>query len=147
MIKTTTQKDITDLGIKVRAIMGVPEKLLPDEIIASPVFISKSKKYITSYLKDYDIDSLDKNMINIAQIYYICYLLCPGMFARVPKQMENTSTKTILQSMDWNEIASDMISKCNDMLDDIISEIDDSISFGTSFAVLTDASEYPNTTV
>ena len=61
--------------------------------------------------------------------------------------MENTSTKTILQSIDWNNIASDMLEKCNDILEDLIEEIDETVDFGTSFAVLTEASEYPNTTV
>lgn len=147
MIENTNQQNFQDLGTKVRAIMGVPETLLPDEVIASPIFLEKSKKYIQVYLKDYPDKDFEENLLEIAQIYYICYLLCPGMFSRLPKQMENTSTKTILQSMDWNNIASDMLEKCNDILEDLIEEIDETVDFGTSFAVLTEASEYPNTTV
>lgn len=147
MIKETNQTIIKDLGIKVRAIMGVPEVLLPNEVIASPIFINKSEKYVENYLKEYKNNNFDDDTLTIAQIYYICYLLCPGMYSRLPKQMENTSTKTILQSMDWLALASDMLEKCNDILEDLIEEIDDTASFGASFAVLTDASEYPNTTI
>ena len=75
MIKETNQTIIKDLGIKVRAIMGVPEVLLPDEVIASPIFINKSEKYVENYLKEYKDSKFDDNTLTIAQIYYICYLL------------------------------------------------------------------------
>lgn len=139
------EKPIEDLGTRVRAIMGVPELILTDDIISSPIFIVKAEKYINKNIKEYE--GLDESLIRIAAIYYICYLLCPGMYSRLPKQMENTSTKTILQSMNWDEIALDMLDKCNDMLEEAIADVSDDADFSVSFAVLTDSSEYPNTTI
>ena len=139
------EKPIKDLGIRVRAIMGVPEVILTDDVISSPIFITKAEKYINKNIKEYE--GLDESLIIIATIYYICYLLCPGMYARLPKQMENVSTKTILQSMNWDEIALDMLDKCNDMLEEAIEDVSDGVDFSVSFAVLTDSSEYPNTTI
>lgn len=66
------------------------------------------------------------------------------MYARLPKQMENVSTKTILQTIDWDSKALEMLGKCDEIIDDIMSEIDDNFQYGNTFAVLTDASDYPN---
>lgn len=139
------ENSIDDLGTRVRAIMGVPELILIDDVISSPVFITRAEKYINKSIKDYE--GLDENLIQIATIYYICYLLCPGMYARLPKQMENVSTKTVLQSIDWDKMALDMLAKCNEVLEEAILEIDEKIDYSVSFAVLTDSSEYPNTTI
>ena len=86
MVINLEDNPIDELGIRVRAIMGVPELVLLDEIISSPVFITKAEKYINKNIEEYE--ELDKRLIEIATIYYICYLLCPGMYARLPKQME-----------------------------------------------------------
>ena len=40
-----------------------------------------------------------------------------------------------------------MLAKCNEIMDGIISEIDDEFQYGDSFAVLTNASDYPNTSI
>lgn len=137
---------VNDLELKVRAILGVPEEILTDEIISSPIFLSKADKYINRYIKDYE--NLDIILIDIAYVYYISYLLCPGMYSRLPKQMENVSTKTILQSMDWDKIALDMLDKCNETLDEAIEEEEEEgIDFSNSFAVLSDSSEYPNSNI
>ena len=40
-----------DLAIQVRAVLGVPEEFLTDEVISSPVFIKKASKYIIKTLK------------------------------------------------------------------------------------------------
>ena len=69
------------------------------------------------------------------------------MYARLPKQMENTSTKTILQSINWDTMAIEMLGKCNEILDDAISEVNDDIDYSVSSAVLTSSSEYPNDTI
>ena len=66
---------------------------------------------------------------------------------RLPKQMENVSTKTILQSIDWDKMALDMLDKCSETINDAILEIDEDIDYSVSFAVLTNSSEYPNTTI
>ena len=35
-----------ELGMKVRAILGVPSEFLTDEVISSPVFLEQAKNYI-----------------------------------------------------------------------------------------------------
>lgn len=135
-----------DLGIRIRAIIGVPQEILEDDVISSPTFKIRASKYINKQISEYEEDDLKENLelLNVAYLYYICYLLCTGMYARLPKQMENKSTKTIMQSIDWDSKALDMLNKCNDILDEIISEIDDEFEYGNTFAALTDESEYPN---
>ena len=139
------ENPIDELEVRVRAIMGVPELILIDDIISSPTFITRAEIFINKRIKDYE--NLDDRLIEIATIYYICYLLCPGMYARLPKQMENVSTKTILQNIDWDKMALEMLGKCNEVLDDAISEVDDSVNYSVSFATLTASSEYPNTNI
>lgn len=135
-------KPISDLGIRVRAIMGVPELILIDETISSPDFLKRAENYINKAIKDYE--NLDESLIEIAAIYYIGYLLCPGMYARLPKQMENLSTKTILQSIDWNQLAEDLLNKCNDLIDEAIAELEDDVTYSATYAVLSDEATYPN---
>lgn len=144
-----------NLGIRVRAILGVPEEILTDEIISSPVFLTRANKYINKKINGYisqvieeiTLEDIDKNLLDIAYIYYICYLLCSGMDARLPKQMENTSTKTILQTINWDEKALEMLQTCNDTLESAMEDIVDESELGFTFATLTDESEYPNTTI
>lgn len=145
MVIDLEENPIDELGDRVRAIMGVPELVLLDDTISSPVFITKAEKYINKNIQEYE--DLDENLIEIAIIYYICYLLCPGMYSRLPKQMENVSTKTVLQSIDWDKMALDMLGKCNEILEEAILEVSDDIDYSVSFAVLTDSSEYPNTNI
>lgn len=133
-----------DLSMRVRAILGVPEEFLTEEVISSPIFIEKANKYINKKISEYS--QLDESLINIAFVYYVCYLLCAGMYSRLPKQMENVNTKTILQNIDWDKKALDMLDQCNETLEEAISEFED-IQYGDSFAVLTDSSEYPNTLI
>lgn len=140
-----TKNKIDDLPVRVRVIMGVPDLILLDDVISSPDFLLRANKYINKIIKEYE--DLDTSLLEIAAIYYICYLICPGMYARLPKQMENTSTKTILQSINWDAMAIEMLGKCNEILDDAISEVNDDIDYSVSFAVLTSSSEYPNDTI
>ena len=135
---------IENLDTKVRAVLGVPELILTKDIIFSPVFLLKTDRYINSKIKDYE--DLEKNLIEVAWIYYLCYLLCPGMYARLPKQMENTNTKTILQSMDWGKIALDMLENCNSALDEAIEE-NNEVDYLVTVATLSDEASYPNTLV
>ena len=140
-----TENKIDDLPVRVRAIMGVPDLILLDDVISSSDFLIRANKYINKIIKEYE--DLDISLLEIAAIYYICYLICPGMYARLPKQMENTSTKTILQSINWDTMAIEMLGKCNEILDDAISEVNDDVDYSVSFAVLTSSSEYPNDTI
>lgn len=135
------------LSDNVRAILGVPEEILTDDIISSPVFFSKAENYINKKVKDYNSEELDVDLLNVALSYYVSYLLCVGMDARLPKQMENLSTKTILQSINWIQKAEEMLSKCNEIIDDVIEAIDGEVETGSTFAVLTGSSEYPNTLI
>ena len=136
---------IDELEVRVRAIMGVPELILLNDVITSPDFLIRAERYINKRIKEYD--NLDESLIQIATIYYICYLLCPGMYARLPKQMENVSTKTVLQNIDWDKMALEMLGKCNDLLEEAILEIGEDIDYSVSFATLTASSEYPNTNI
>lgn len=145
MVIDLENNPIEDLEDRVRAIMGVPELILIDDVISSPVFLTRAEKYINRQIKEYE--ELDENLIQIATLYYICYLLCPGMYARLPKQMENVSTKTVLQNIDWDKMALDMLAKCNEVLEEALLEVDEDVDYSVSFAVLTDSSEYPNETI
>lgn len=134
-----------ELPTRARAILGVPEEILTDEIISSPIFALKASKYVNKKIQEYE--EVDKDLLDIAYIYYVCYLLCTGMYARLPKQMENTSTKTILQTINWDERALELLNTCDETIDMAIAEIVDDLETGNSFAVLTSSSEYPNTTI
>lgn len=138
-------KDAIDsLPTRVRAILGVPEPFLPDDIINSPTFNLKANNYINKKIFEYE--NLDVSLLNIAYVYYICYLLCSGMYARLPKQMENVNSKTVLQNIDWDSKALEMLDMCNDAILEAIEDIED-VEYGATFAVLSDSSEYPNTTI
>ncbi len=138
-----------ELGTRIRAIMGIPEEILDDTVIYSPTFKIKASKYINKKISNYTEQQLSTEfeLLDIAYLYYICYLLCTGMYARLPKQMENVSTKTIMQNIDWDSRALEMLNKCDEIIDDVISEIDDNFEYGNTFAVLTNASDYPNTNI
>lgn len=139
-----------ELGIKVRAILGVPEEFLTDEVISSPVFLKQAETYINKKISEYTIKkgSTPEELLKIGYIYYVCYLLCLGMYARLPKQMDNVNTKTILLSIDWNQMALDMLDRCDEIVDNALEDFqDEDINYGNTYAVLTDASEYPNTTI
>lgn len=139
-----------ELGIKVRAILGVPEEFLTDEVISSPVFLKQAETYINKKISEYTIKqgSIPEELLKIGYIYYVCYLLCLGMYARLPKQMDNVNTKTILLSIDWNQMALDMLDRCDEIVDNALEDFqDEDINYGNTYAVLTDASEYPNTTI
>ena len=137
-------KPISNLPKRVRAILGVPDVYLPDEVINSPVFTAKASKYVNKKIVEYE--DLDSSLINIAFVYYVCYLLCTGMYARLPKQMENVNTKTVLQNIDWDKKALEMLDMCNGTIEEAIEDITE-IEYGITMAVLSDASEYPNTNI
>lgn len=138
-------KIVKELPVRARAILGVPEEILTDETISSPIFALKASKYVNKKIQEYE--NIDSDLLEIAYIYYICYLLCGGMYARLPKEMSNTSTKTVLQSINWDEKALELLSICDETIDTAIGEIVDDLEIGNSFAVLTSLSEYPNTTI
>ena len=137
-----------EVGTRIRAIMGVPEEILDDSVISSPTFKIKAGRYINKKIADYTDEQLSTSLelLNIAYLYYIGYLLCTGMYARLPKQMENVNSKTVLQTIDWDSKALEMLGMCDDTIDEAIADIED-IQYGNTFAVLSDSSEYPNTNI
>lgn len=137
-----------EAGKRVRAILGVPEEILTDEIISSSIFEDQATNYINKNISEYLelIDESDTGLLDIAAMYYISYLLCTGMDARLPKQMENLSTKTVLNSINWDEKALEMLAKADEALDDFLEDYTDDNGYN-SFAELSDEMEYPETNI
>lgn len=90
---------------------------------------------------------LNIDLLKIAYLYYLSYLLCSGMYARLPKQMENVSTKTIINSIDWDKKALELLEQCDAIIDDVLEELGEEPDYGISFAVLSNSSEYPNNNI
>lgn len=135
-----------ELGTRIRAIMGVPEEILTNEIIVSPTFIKKAENFVNNKIADYEETQLDSQLLIISGLYYICYLLCPGMYARLPKQMENVSTKTVLQNINWDEKALEFLDKANETMEEALKDLEED-NGGNTFAVLSAESSYPNTLI
>lgn len=133
---------IDELPKRVRAILGVPEELLVDDVILSIDFLMQADSYVNNKIKEYE--GLNESLIKIAYIYYICYLLCLGMYSRLPKQMENLSTKTVLQTIDWDSKALECLEKSNELILDTINEVEEETMYNTA-ATLSDETTYPNT--
>ena len=133
---------------RVRAILGVPDAILTDEIISSSIFKEQAENYINKNIKQYLelIDEKNTELLEISSMYYISYLLCVGMDSRLPKQMENLSTKTVLNSINWDEKALEMLSKADEILDDFLEDYTDDNGYDT-FAELSDEMEYPETNI
>ena len=152
LIEKLDSKYVDSLDERVRAIIGVPKEFLDNDVISSVPFLIQAASFLNSRVAEYEADygEILKNYepyFRISYIYYICYLLCSGMYSRLPKQMENVSTKTILQSTDWDSLALQYLDKANEMVDKAIEEMTgEEQSLGTTFAVLSDESTYPNTT-
>ena len=136
------------IGKRIRAILGIPEGFLDDEVISSSIFIKQAENYINKNISKY-LELIDENNVNLLEIssmYYISYLLCTGMDARLPKQMENLSTKTVLNSINWDEKASEMLSKADEILNDFLEDYTDDNGYNT-FADLSDEMDYPETNI
>lgn len=134
---------IKELAQRVRVIIGVPIEFLDDNTILSSTFLLEAQNYINKNIKEYE--ELDETKINISYIYYMCYLICGGMYARLPKQMKNTSTETTLQTINWDEKALEYLDKANSSLYEAIEDVDDTDLYGTTIATLSNETTYPNT--
>lgn len=136
------------IGKRIRAILGIPEGFLDDEVISSSIFIKETENYINKNIKEYLelIDENNLNLLEISSMYYMSYLLCTGMDARLPKQMENLSTKTVLNSINWDEKALEMLAKADEILNDFLDDYSDETGYN-SFAELSDEMEYPETNI
>lgn len=137
----------TEISKRVRAIIGVPEQVLTDDVISSPTFIKKAEFFINNSIKEHlniITDDTEFYMLEIAAMYYIGHLLCVGMYARLPKQMENLSTKTILQNINWDKLALDLLDKAREAIDDFLEMYDiEETNIGFTFADLSDEQDYP----
>ena len=133
---------------RVISILGVPEQLLSEEVVSSPIFIKQTENYINKAIKNYLdlIDEENTGLLEVSSMYYLSYLLCIGMDARLPKQMENLSTKTVLNSINWDEKALELLAKAEEALDDFLEEFEDENGYNT-FAELSDEMEYPETNI
>ena len=139
--------DEYDIYERVKSVFGLPEELLSSEDIVSPEFKIKAKKYINRKLESIIneiAEKYEKESVKMAYIYYIVYLIAPTMPLRVPQRMENISTKTILQTIDWNEFANEMLNRCDDLLEDLLEDHGVETVLGSTFVELSDAVPYPN---
>ena len=135
-------------GKRIKAILGIPDGFLDDEVISSSIFITQTENYINKRISEYLelIDENNTNLLEVSAMYYVSYLLCVGMDARLPKQMENLSTKTVLNTINWDEKALEMLNKADEILDDFLEEYSDENGYNT-FAELSDEMEYPETNI
>lgn len=131
-----------EVSKRVRSIIGIPEGFLEDDVISSPVFLKQTENYINKHIEDYYDLIEDTTMLDICSMYYISYLLCVGMEARLPHQMENLSTKTILQTINWDEKALQFLDKANEILDDFLEEFEDE-NYSATIIDISDEMEYP----
>ena len=136
------------IGKRIRAILGVPEAILTNEIISSSIFKKQAENFINKNIAEFLelIDKNNTNLLEISSMYYIAYLLCAGMDARLPKQMENLSTKTVLNSINWDEKAIEMLNMSNEILEEFLEDYSDDNGYNT-FADLSDEMEYPETNI
>ena len=136
------------IGKRIRAILGVPEAILTNEIISSSIFKKQAENFINKNIAEFLelIDKNNTNLLEISSMYYIAYLLCSGMDARLPKQMENLSTKTVLNSINWDEKAIEMLNMANEILEEFLEDYSDDNGYNT-FADLSDEVEYPETNI
>lgn len=139
-------KDDYELVERVTAVIGIPKELLNPENVVSPEYKIKAKNYIKRRLANIidDIQSFEKETIRMAYIYYIVYLISPTMPVRLPQRMENISTKTLLQTIDWNSFADEMLNRCDGLLDELLEDHGEEITLGNTFVELSDSVPYPN---
>lgn len=139
-------EDDEELADRVISVIGIPKELLNPEDIVSPEYKIKAEKYIMRKLKaildeiqDYEVES-----VKMAGVYYVTYLIAPSMPVRLPQRMENISTKTLLQTIDWLAFADEMLNRCDDLLNDLLLDHDIELTYGTTLIDLSDAAPYPN---
>lgn len=139
-------KDDYELVERVTAVIGIPKELLNPENVVSPEYKIKAKNYIKRRLANIidDIQSFEKETIRMAYIYYIVYLISPTMPVRLPQRMENISTKTLLQTIDWNSFADEMLNRCDELLNELLEDHGEEITLGNTFVELSDSVPYPN---
>lgn len=139
-------KDEYEIAERVIAVFGIPGEFLNQEDIVSPEYKIKAKNYVFKKLKEIkdEIKDYEYENVKMAYIYYLVYLISPSMPVRLPQRMENISTKTLLQSIDWKEFGEEMLNRCNDLLDQLLEDHDIELIIGNTFVELSDQAPYPN---
>lgn len=142
-------KDEYEIAERVIAVMGIPGEFLNQEDIVSPEYKIKAEKYILKKIKEIvdELKDFEKESVRMAYIYYLIYLISPSMPVRLPQRMENISTKTLLQSIDWKEFGEEMLKRCDDLLDELLEDHDIELPIGNTFVELSDQVPYPNSLV
>lgn len=139
------EMDEEEIVARVQTVFGIPKVMFDGEDIVSPVFVSKAKKYVEKRLNEIEeIEDADQEMVKIAFIYYLCYLIAPTMYTRLPQKMENISTKTTMFNIDWYKFAEEMLKNCEDILEDLLEEYGIELVYGTTAVDLSDEAPYPN---
>lgn len=139
-----------DISARVKSVIGIPDVFLNDDTITSPDFKDRAEIYINSQLskiQNISIKGTEQDLIDMSAIYYISYLLCISMPIRLPQRMENISTKTLLQNIDWYKFGEEMLGRCDDLLNKILEDNDIVIQSGTTMIALSDEMSYPNTSI
>ena len=139
------EMDEEEIITRVQTVFGIPKVMFDGEDIVSPVFVSKAKKYVEKRLNEIEeIEEADQEMVKIAFIYYLCYLIAPNMYTRLPQKMENISTKTTMFNIDWYKFAEEMLKNCEDIIEDLLEEYGIELVYGTTAVDLSDEAPYPN---
>ena len=82
------EMDEEEIITRVQTVFGIPKVMFDGEDIVSPVFVSKAKKYVEKRLNEIEeIEEADQEMVKIAFIYYLCYVIAPTMYTRLPQKM------------------------------------------------------------
>lgn len=141
------------LSSRVKSLIGIPDAFLSDSVITSPDFKLKAQKYINKQLvqiaDNYNESITDElqDLVNMSGVYYIAYLLCVTMPVRLPVRMENISTKTLLQTIDWGKFADEMLGRCDDILTGVLEDEGIEMISGSTIIALSDEMSYPNTLI
>lgn len=139
------EMEYEEIITRTQTVFGIPKVMFDSNDIVSPVFVSKAKKYVEKRLNEIEeIEEADQEMVKIAFIYYLCYLIAPTMYTRLPQKMENISTKTTMFNIDWYKFAEEMLKNCEDILEDLLEEYGIELVYGTTAVDLSDEAPYPN---
>lgn len=146
--------DNATISNRVKSVIGVPDAFLSDSTITSPDFKVQAETYINDQLSEivdnYPEETKPEQLqskINVSAIYYICSQLAISMPVRLPIRMENISTKTLLQTIDWFKFSEEMLGRCNSILDDILEDEGVESVLGNTFIALSDETTYPNASI
>ena len=146
--------DNATISSRVKSVIGVPDAFLSDSAITSPDFKVQAETYINDQLSEIADNYVDKTIpeqlqskINVSAIYYMCSQLAISMPVRLPIRMENISTKTLLQTIDWFKFSEEMLGRCDSILENILEDEGIESVLGNTMIALSDETTYPNTSM